>query len=291
MVKGGFMKVLVAVDQDLESRLALQYTCHLLEHFDAEVDAIHVKKDVGNIILEDFDIPFLKTDHKKKIEKQSKEVEQAISDACEVCLEGKVPCEPRILVGNPAEVILREANDNDVDLIVLGCHQSSALREVLLGQVHTQVINHATRPVLIVRRKRDIQRVLVAYSGSSCDEEALNFLAPLLRKKKPEITLMHVRDVESQESREFADACVLKGESTLEKLEHQPKTKLISGNIVEEVVREIAMDEYDLVVLGAQGFGKSGLFNILSEKSLQIIRRTTRPVLLYRPKTRFVGRK
>jgi nucleotide-binding universal stress UspA family protein len=54
--------------------------------------------------------------------------------------------------------------------------------------------------------------------------------------------------------------------------------------VVEEVLREITLNPYDLVVLGAQGFGKSGRFNILSEKSLQIIRRTTRPVLLYRSK-------
>jgi nucleotide-binding universal stress UspA family protein len=278
------MKVLVAVDQDLESRLALQYACRLLEHFDAEVDAIHVKKDVGNIILEDFDIPFLKKDHKRKIDEQAKKVEEAIADACKICLEGKVPCEPRILVGDPTEVILREATDKDVDLIVLGCHRSSALREMLLGQVHTQVINHADRPVLIVRELRNITDVLVAYSGSSCDESALNFISPLLLKRKPNITLMHVRDTDDQESQEFAEACVLRGESTLKKLKHLPETKLVAGNVVEEVVREIALSPCDLVVLGAQGFGKSGRFNILSEKSLQIIRRTTRPVLLYRPK-------
>ena len=279
------MKVLVAVDRDLESRLALRYACHMLEHFHAEVDAIHVKKDVGNIILEDFDIPFLKKDHKKKIDEQAKEVEAAISEACEICLEGKVPCEPRVLVGDPAEVILREATDKEVDLIVLGCHRPSALREMLLGQIHTQVINHANRPVLIVRELRNITEVLVAYSGSSCDESALNFISPLLLKRKPKITLMHVRDTDDQESQEFADACVLKGESTLKKLKHLPETKLAEGNVVEEVVREISLNPYDLVVLGAQGFGKSGHFNILSEKSLQIIRRTTRPVLLYRPKT------
>ena len=278
------MKVLVAVDRDLESRVALRYACHMLEHFDAEVDAIHVKKDVGNIILEDFDIPFLKRDHKKKIDEQAEEVEAAISEACEICLEGKVPCEPRILVGDPAEVILHEANDKDVDLIVLGCHRPSALREMLLGQVHAQVIHHANRPVLIVRELRNITEVLVAYSGSSCDESALNFISPLLLKRKPKITLMHVRDTDDQESQEFADACVLKGESTLKKLRHLPETKLAAGNVVEEVVREISLNPYDLVVLGAQGFGKSGRFNILSEKSLQIIRRTTRPVLLYRPK-------
>lgn len=278
------MKVIVAVDRDLESRLALRYACQLLEHFDAQVDAIHVKKDVGNIILEDFDVPFLKKDHKKKIDEQAKEVEEAIVNACEICLEGKVPCEPGILVGDPAEVILQEASDRDVDLIVLGCHRSSALREMLLGQVHTKVINHADRPVLIVRELRNITEVLVAYSGSSCDESALNFIAPMLLKRKPKITLMHVRDTDDQESQEFADACILKGESTLKKLKHLPETKLVAGNVVEEVVREISLSPCDLVVIGAQGFGKSSRFNILSEKALQIIRRTTRPVLLYRPK-------
>lgn len=182
-------------------------------------------------------------------------------------------------------MIIREASDKDVDLIVLGCHRSSALREMLLGQVHNQVIHHSSRPVLIVRELRNIHRVLVAYSGSSCDQEALNFIGPMLLQKKPEITLMHVRDTDGQESQEFADACVLKGESTLNKLEHQPQTKLIEGNVVEEVVREIALNNYDLVVLGAQGFGKSGRFNILSDRSLQIIRRTTRPILLYRAKS------
>jgi nucleotide-binding universal stress UspA family protein len=50
------------------------------------------------------------------------------------------------------------------------------------------------------------------------------------------------------------------------------------------MVKEINESACDLVVVGAQGFAKPGRFNILKEKSLQIIRRTTRPVLLYRQK-------
>jgi nucleotide-binding universal stress UspA family protein len=106
----------------------------------------------------------------------------------------------------------------------------------------------------------------------------------MLRKRKPKITLMHVRDTDDLESQEFADACVLKGETTLKKLDHQPQTKLAAGNVVEEVVKEINQSPSDLVVIGAQGFVKPGRFNILKEKSLQIIRLTTRPVLLYRQK-------
>ncbi|HYA01842.1 MAG TPA: universal stress protein, partial [Syntrophobacteria bacterium] len=225
------MKVLVAVDRDLESRLALRYACHLLQHFEAAVDAIHVKVDVGAILLEDYDIPFLKPDYRKKIEQRAKEVEQAIADACEVCLAGKVPCAPRILVGDPAEVILCEAEDGDYDLIVLGCHHCSAFKEMLLGEVHSQVIHHATRPVLIVREMRNIHSILVAYSGSSCDDSALEFIGPLLVKERPEITIMHVREADREESLDFAEACILKGESLLKRLEHRPQNKLVSGNV------------------------------------------------------------
>ena len=37
------MKILVAVDKSEESQQALRYTCHLLEHFEDDVDALYVK--------------------------------------------------------------------------------------------------------------------------------------------------------------------------------------------------------------------------------------------------------
>ena len=40
------MKIVVAVDKSEESQQALRYTCHLLEHFTAIVDALYVKPDV-----------------------------------------------------------------------------------------------------------------------------------------------------------------------------------------------------------------------------------------------------
>ena len=40
------MKILVAVDKSEESQQALRYSCHLLEHFEADVDALYVKPNV-----------------------------------------------------------------------------------------------------------------------------------------------------------------------------------------------------------------------------------------------------
>ena len=68
---------------------------------------------------------------------------------------------------------------------------------------------------MILRNFRPIQKILVAYRGSQCDQGALEFIAPLFAKKKPEITVLHVQETERGESEEFAEACLLTGDETL----------------------------------------------------------------------------
>ena len=46
------MKILVAVDKTEESQMALRYSCHLMEHFTAIVDALYVKPDVVETMTE-----------------------------------------------------------------------------------------------------------------------------------------------------------------------------------------------------------------------------------------------
>lgn len=61
--------------------------------------------------------------------------------------------EPRCLhdVGQADEVIVRAANQQNVDLIVMGSHGHSALGKLVMGSIATKVMAHCTRPVLIVR--------------------------------------------------------------------------------------------------------------------------------------------
>ena len=53
--------------------------------------------------------------------------------------------------GHPATAITRFAKEQAVDLIVIGSHGHSGLREALLGSVSHAVANHAPCPVTIVR--------------------------------------------------------------------------------------------------------------------------------------------
>lgn len=277
------MKILVGVDKSEESQLALRYACHLLEHFPAEVDALYVRPDVVEMTMEGGYAPFTtRGEIERELERDEDRVVDEIIEACEVCLGGKIPCEPQVAVGDPAEQILRAADEGAYDLIVLGGRGRSALKGLFLGAVSVKVLHHAKQPVLIVRNYREIERILVAYRGSHCDQGALEFIAPLFAKKNPEITIMHVQETGRGESEEFAQACVTTGRETLAKLGYEPVTKTTKGDFEEEVLKEVAVQRYDLVVLGAYGHQHPKYLPVISDEALDLARLTTRPILVYR---------
>jgi nucleotide-binding universal stress UspA family protein len=279
------MKVLVGVDTSQESHGALAYACHLLEHFDAQIHALYVQPSESVLIPDSFYAPFvLPQGLEKWIDAETLEVQEAATRECRYCLAGKVPCDPRVVEGDPADMLLEEAQSGQYDMIVLGSHGRSALKGFLLGTVHAKVLHHTTQPVLIVRDFRGINRVLVAYRGTECDQKALEYIAPLLARKKPQIDILHVEEAGRQGATEFAEQCLTVGTDTLRQLGHAPATKVRKGNFVDEVSREIAGSNYDLIVLGAYGHTRPRFLQLISDEALNIVRSTSRPVLVYRDK-------
>jgi nucleotide-binding universal stress UspA family protein len=63
--------------------------------------------------------------------------------------------EIEVAVGQPAETIVRVAQERNADLIVMGTHGRTGLQHVLLGSVAEKVVRLAPCPVLTVRYKLD----------------------------------------------------------------------------------------------------------------------------------------
>jgi nucleotide-binding universal stress UspA family protein len=53
--------------------------------------------------------------------------------------------------GNPADVIVQEAEESGADLIVVGTRGQNAAKRLVLGSVSTNVVHHASCDVLVVR--------------------------------------------------------------------------------------------------------------------------------------------
>ena len=279
------MKILAAVDKSPESHMALGYACHLLEHFDASVDALHVMPDRVEMAADAFYAPFFSKDGLNQwIESEALQITEDVENTCTTCLAGRVPCKPDVTSGDPAEEILQRANSGEYDLLVLGSQGKSSLKGFLLGTVHAKVLHHSSIPVLIVRDFREIKRVMVAYRGSQCDQEALRFIGPLLERKKPEITVLHVHESNGDGGMETARECAFQGGSTLEKNGHEPKIRIEQGDFVDEILKDVAGSRYDLLVLGAYGHNSPKYLRLISDEALNLVRLTNRPVLVFRGK-------
>ena len=61
--------------------------------------------------------------------------------------------ERQVVHGNPYVEIVRMAEEENVDLIVLGTHGRSGLKHFLIGSVAEKVLRKAPCPVLVVREK------------------------------------------------------------------------------------------------------------------------------------------
>jgi len=278
------MKVLVAVDKNIETFVGLRYACHLLENSDAKVDALHVKPGLTEIASQSY-APFVTKDGlEDAIESDVQEVENKFREECRPCVNSGIHCSLQVAEGDPADEILNVAQTDGYDMIVLGSHEQSYLKGLLLGAVHAKILHYANQPVLIVRRFREIGSVLVVYRGSKSDEAALQFVAPLLAHKRAEVTLLHVQKNGTSESDEFARSALQHGANILRELDLEPLTKITKGDLVEEILKDVAVHRYDLVVLGAHGLNRPRYLNLISDEALNLARLTTRPILVYRDK-------
>jgi nucleotide-binding universal stress UspA family protein len=68
----------------------------------------------------------------------------------------EIPLETRLIYGAPAHEILRMAEDEKCDLIVLGTHGRSGLGRLLMGSVAEAVLRQSRCPVLTVKDPIDV---------------------------------------------------------------------------------------------------------------------------------------
>ncbi len=69
----------------------------------------------------------------------------------EVATDRGVPVETKIVEGSPAREIIKAADHQDCDLIVMGTHGRGGLDRLLLGSVAEKVVRGAEIPVTTVR--------------------------------------------------------------------------------------------------------------------------------------------
>lgn len=132
--------------------LALAHQAEVVLVYALEPEILYTADPMGGSIVADY----MLTESLKEAEPaRILEVKQRLMTFCEEELGEGVQLpkgEPRIRVeeGEPSDVILNVAEDEDVDLIVMGSRTHSKLGQALLGSNANTVVHQSKRPTLIV---------------------------------------------------------------------------------------------------------------------------------------------
>ncbi len=141
------MKILLPVDASLPSLKAVDYVVEYLKALRSPVslDVLHVHSPIPlGSVTRHIGEQALFAYYKEEGEKQ-------LAPACERLAEAGCVFQRHLHVGLPAEVIVQMASQLEIGQIVMGYHGYGALRGAVLGSVTTQVLHHATCPVLLVK--------------------------------------------------------------------------------------------------------------------------------------------
>ena len=160
-------KILVPIDYSAHSDRALQWGASLAEKYGAQLLLLHVISRASEDLSErgaerpDTLLPFALDNPSVYRAPGAQEevmsvdlVELAQSDLKDLAmakLNENLSVSPTVGVGEPAEEILRVAQEEAVDLIVMGTHGRTGLRHVLVGSVAEAMMRIAPCPVFTVK--------------------------------------------------------------------------------------------------------------------------------------------
>lgn len=214
----------------------------------------------------------------------------------------------RVVVGYPAEEILKYAEDNKIDIIMLATHGRSGIRQWGLGSVADKVIHAANVPVWLVPAALHEgilydnipgRSILVPLDGSKLAEEVFPHVINLTEQRKADtsITLVNVakpagskinyeeKTLIGNESSGLQTSGEIYLKKTVKQLENAGLTveyEQLVGDPAEEIVRYAASYQPRLIVMsthGRSGFSRF-VFGSVTENVLRRLQKT--PVFLIR---------
>jgi nucleotide-binding universal stress UspA family protein len=141
--------ILVPIDFSDCSSAALNYASHLASDTNSRLYIVHVDEllDVSIPAIPPFEGGYV---HESMWDERRQLVRDQLAKV--VPSVGNVPYEYRCLMGSPVNEILKLADHEHIDLIVMGSHGRTGVFRLLTGSVAEGVMREAKCPVLVVKQ-------------------------------------------------------------------------------------------------------------------------------------------
>lgn len=206
-----------------------------------------------------------------------------------------------VLRGRAATAIVDRARRMRADLIVLGSRGHGAIESMLLGSVSAEVVDHAPAPVLVARGRR-IQRVVLAWDGSTCASLAASLLRTWPIFAGAEVRVVSVADVHvpwtgfpevgspelmtiyvdaADAARKQHDELAREMTAELQAAGLKAEADRREGDAATEILAAADASKADLIVMGTRG--RTGLARfVLGSDARNVLQHATCSVLVVR---------
>lgn len=252
-----FQRVLVPVDGSLSCLRAKELAALIAKKFRSKVTVIHV-------VSHEFMHPELKAQYRlppsilHEIENWYLQAGRKIlRNAEELFREEGIEVDARLVTyEDPAETVLQLVKDGGYSLVVIGNRAETQAERFSLGSVTEKVSRHAECPVLIVKQKTKIAKMLVAIDGSENADKALEYAVRLAQTHGSKITLLHVAEAKlfRFEPKVIEDVCECILFDAATKVEGVDFDKRLEfGSPAETIIKVAKKEDYDLIIVGSRG--------------------------------------
>ncbi len=142
----GIKKVLWPTDFSSISEKALPHVTSLTQKYQAEIHVLYVIEDISH--HEGWYGEFDKTHIDKLMEWEDESAKKRLDQICEKYLEGCPLYIKHIAIGDPAQEILKLAEEESIDIIVMASHGEKG--NFRFGSVAEKVIKNSPVPVTTI---------------------------------------------------------------------------------------------------------------------------------------------
>lgn len=243
-------KILVPTDFSETAEKALRYALQIAARSNGEVYLCHIYTPVSNPFIETVEQrSTYNTEHEVKLMSDLHALREKVqSEAPNVKIIAVLGRSPLI------HSILKFAEDNKIDMIVMGTQGASGLQKVIVGTVAVRIMEKTTVPLLLIPEEfqwKQPEQLVLATGYHQDDTEALHISGFLASMFDARIKVVHFHNSDKQDADKArasldAYAASLQHAAGTIALEHQLLESDSIGDGLETLHTEV---RYDLLVM------------------------------------------
>jgi nucleotide-binding universal stress UspA family protein len=137
-------KILFPVDFTASSDKVLPYVKLMADKLGAKVSLVHVVRGAEEFAGFEMGAAWYSSFEKELIDGAEKAMSRFVEE------NGLNDAETAVLVGDAGEELVKYAEENGIDMIIMGTHGRKGLEKIMFGSVAAEVVKKAKCPVLTV---------------------------------------------------------------------------------------------------------------------------------------------